>query len=108
MLFPLEILLFLINKMGFIKIGLKSAYFKKNNVDQELIDMVTKPVLRKNAARALRAMCIGMSTRDNKLKANYLLKKLSISKKVPFLLIWGDKDNFIPLLLGKRIANFDG
>ena len=51
-------------------------------------------------------MCIGMSTRDEKLKASYLLTKLSTSKKVPFLLIWGDKDNFIPLFLGKKIANF--
>ena len=51
-------------------------------------------------------MCIGMSTRNNKLKASYLLQKLCISKKVPFLLIWGEKDNFIPLFLGKKIANF--
>ena len=25
--------------------------------------------------------------------------------KIPFLLIWGEKDNFIPLFLGKMIAN---
>ena len=103
-LFPLEIILFLINLLGIIKIGLKSAYFKKDNIDPELIDLVTKPVLRKTAARSLRAMCIGMSTRRKDLKASYLLKKLCTSKKVPFLLIWGDKDNFIPLFLGKKIA----
>ena len=102
---PLEIILFLINKLGFIKIGLKSAYFKKDNVDNELIDIVRKPVLRSTAASSLRAMCIGMSTREKKLKASYLLRRLCISKKVPFLLIWGDKDNFIPLFLGKKIAN---
>jgi pimeloyl-ACP methyl ester carboxylesterase len=104
--FPLEIILFLITKLGFIKLGLNSAYFKKDNIDKELIDLVTKPVLRKTSARSLRAMCIGMSTRDEKYKASYLLRKLSNSKKVPFLLIWGDKDNFIPLFLGKKIANF--
>ena len=102
---PLEMILFLINKLGFIKIGLKSAYFKKDNIDNELIDMVRKPVSRSTAARSLRAMCIGMSTREKKLKASYLLRRLCISKKVPFLLIWGDKDNFIPLFLGKKIAN---
>ena len=79
---------------------------KKNKIDSELIDLVTKPVLRSTAARALRAMCIGMSSRDEKFQASYLLRKLSASKKVPFLLIWGDKDNFIPLFLGKKIANF--
>ena len=50
-------------------------------------------------------MCIGMSLRDERFQSSYLLKKLSASKNVPFLLIWGDKDNFIPLFLGKKIAN---
>ena len=104
--FPLEIILFLITKLGIIKLGLNSAYFKKDNIDRELIDLVTKPVLRGTSARSLRAMCIGMSTRDEKFKASHLLRKLSASKKVPFLLIWGEKDNFIPLFVGKKIANF--
>lgn len=105
-LLPLEVILFLINKLGIIKVGLKAAYFKKTHIDYELIDIVRKPVLRNTAGRSLRAMCIGMSTRGNNLKASYLLRKLSVSKKVPFLLIWGGKDNFTPLFLGKKIANF--
>jgi len=104
--FPLEIILFLITKLGFIKLGLYSAYYKKDNIDRELIDLITRPVLRRSAARSFRAMCIGMSSRDEEFQASYLLGKLSASKKVPFLLIWGDKDNFIPLFLGKKIANF--
>ena len=35
--FPLEIILFLITKLGVIKLGLNSAYFKKDNIDSELI-----------------------------------------------------------------------
>ena len=104
--FPLEIILFLITKLGVIKLGLYSAYFKKENIDSELVDLITKPVLRKTSARSLRAMCIGMSSRDEKFQASHLLRKLSASKKVPFLLIWGEKDNFIPLFVGKKIANF--
>jgi len=104
--FPLEIILFLITKLGVIRLGLNSAYFKKDNIDRELVDLITKPVLRRTSARSLRAMCIGMSSRGEKLHASYLLRKLSLSKKVPFLLIWGDKDNFIPLFVGKKIANF--
>ncbi len=103
--FPLEIVLFLINKLGVINIGLKAAYYKKDHIDSELIDLVRKPVLRRTASNSLRAMCIGMSTREKNLKAYYLLKKLSASKKVPFLLIWGGEDKFIPLFLGKKIAN---
>ena len=105
-LFPLEIILFLITKLGVIRLGLNSAYFKKDNIDHDLVDLVTKPVLRRTSARSLRAMCIGMSSRCEKLQASYLLRKLSTSKKVPFLLIWGDKDNFIPLFVGKKIAKF--
>ena len=104
--FPLEIILFLIIRLGVIRVGLNTAYFKKDNIDRELIDLITKPVLRRTSARSLRAMCIGMSSRDEKFQASYLLRKLSASKKVPFLLIWGDKDNFIPLFVGKKIANF--
>ena len=103
--FPLELILFLINKLGIINLGLNSAYYKKDNLDKELIDIVRKPVLRKTAARSLRAMCIGMSTREDKLKAFYLLERINNEKSVPFLLIWGEKDNFIPLFLGKKIAN---
>ena len=36
--FPLEIILFLITKLGIIKLGINSAYFKKDNIDHELID----------------------------------------------------------------------
>ena len=72
------------NQIRVIKLGLNSAYFKKDNIDRELIDLVTKPVLRRTSARSLRAMCIGMSSRDEKFQASYLLRKLSASKKVPF------------------------
>ena len=72
----------------------------------ELINIIKKPVMRKTAARSLRAMCIGMSIRNHKLKANYLLQVLCEIERIPLLLIWGEKDNFIPLFLGKRIANF--
>ena len=37
--FPLEITLFLVIKLGVIRLGLNSAYFKKDNIDRELIDL---------------------------------------------------------------------
>ena len=87
----MEFILYLITKLGIIKLGLHSAYFKKDNIDSELIDLVTKPVLRRTSARSLRAMCIGMSSRDEKFKASHLLRKLSASKKVPFFVDLGRK-----------------
>ena len=85
----MEIILFLITKLGFIKLGLNSAYFKKDNIDRELIDLVTKPVLRRTSARSLRAMCIGMSSRGENLQASYLLRKLSSYKKSSFFIDLG-------------------
>ena len=105
-LLPIELILFLLVKFGLISLGLISAYHKKYKVDCELINIVKKPVMRNTAAKSLRAMCIGMSTRKDKLKAQYLLNILCKAEKVPLLLIWGERDNFIPLFLGKRIANF--
>ena len=103
---PIEIILFLVRKFGVINLGLNAAYHKKNNINKELIEIVTKPASRKNAAKTLRAMCIGMSIRNEKLKAPYLLKMLCKIQEIPMLLIWGEKDNFIPLFLGKKIAKF--
>ena len=105
-LLPINLILFFVVKLGFIKLGLLSAYHKKDKVDKELINIIKKPVLRNTASRSLRAMCFGMSTRNDKLKASYLLSVLCKSKVIPLLLIWGERDNFIPLFLGKRIANF--
>ena len=104
-LIPIEIILFLIVNLKIIKFGINSAYFKKTNVDETLIKIITKPVKRDTASRALRAMLFGMSTRSNKLKSSYLLNNLNKFKKVPLLIIWGEKDTFIPLFFGKRIAN---
>ena len=104
-LIPIEIILLLLVNLKIIKFGINSAYFKKTNVDETLIKIITKPVKRNTASRALRAMLFGMTTRSTKLKSSYLLNNLSKFKKVPLLLIWGEKDSFIPLFYGKRIAN---
>ena len=102
-LLPIELILFLINKFKLIYYFLNFAYEKKEFIDKELFNLISIPSKRPSAARALRAMCLGMATRSNKLKSSYLLKVISRVKRVPFLLIWGEKDNFIPLNYGKRI-----
>ena len=104
-LIPIEFILFLIVNFKIIQFGINSAYCKKTNVDETLIKIITKPVKRNTSSRALRAMLFGMSTRSNKLKSSYLLDNLNRFKKVPLLIIWGEKDTFIPLFFGKRIAN---
>ena len=103
-LLPIEFILFVINRFKLIYYFLDFAYQKKEFVDKELFNLISIPSKKASAARALRAMCLGMATRSNKLKSSFLLKVISKVKKVPFLLIWGEKDNFIPLNYGKRIA----
>ena len=104
-LLPIEFILFVINRFKLIYYFLNFAYKKKEFIDKELFNLISIPSKRPSAARALRAMCLGMTTRSYKLKASFLLKVICEAKKVPFLLIWGEKDNFIPLNYGKRIAN---
>jgi len=101
---PIEFILFVIDRFKLIYYFLNFAYEKKEFIDKELYTLISKPSKRPSAARALRAMCLGMATRSNKLKSSFLLKVICKVKKVPFLLIWGEKDNFIPLNYGKRIA----
>ena len=103
-LLPIEFILFVINRLKLIYYFLNFAYEKKEFIDYELFNLISIPSKRPSAARALRAMCLGMATRSNKLKSSFLLKVISKVKEVPFLLIWGEKDNFIPLNYGKRIA----
>ena len=103
-LLPIEFLLFAIKRFKLIYYFLNLAYEKKELIDKDLFNLISIPSKRPSAAKALRAMCLGMSTRSNKLKSSFLLKVISKVKKVPFLLIWGEKDNFIPLNYGKRIA----
>ena len=103
-LLPIEFILFVIDKFKLIYYFLDFAYEKKEYIDKELFNLISIPSKRPSAARTLRAMCLGMATRSNKLKSSFLLKVISNVKKVPFLLIWGEKDKFIPLNYGKRIA----
>ena len=100
--FPLEIVLFLVNKFGVINIGLKAAYYKKDHIDSELIDLVRKPVLRRTASNSLRAMCIGMATRK-KFKSLLSIEKTKCLKESSFLLIWEGKINSYLCFLAKRL-----
>jgi len=103
-LLPIEFILFVINRFKLIYYFLNFAYEKKEFIDKELFNLISIPSKRPSASRSLRAMCLGMATRSHKLKSSFLLKVISEVKKVPFLLIWGEKDKFIPLNYGKRIA----
>ena len=78
-LIPIEFILLLIDRFKLIYYFLNIAYEKKEFIDKELFNLISIPSKRPSAARALRAMCLGMATRSNKLKSSFLLKVISLS-----------------------------
>ncbi len=105
-LIPLELLIPIILKTRLIKIALQSAYYSSIKYDSELLKIIIKPAQRRSAAKALRAMCIGMATRKKACTAPFLIKKIETNPiKTPILIAWGRKDNFVPLSIGKKLAN---
>ena len=103
-LLPLELIIPLISRTFIIKGALQFAYFKSIKFDKELLQIVSKPAKRKTAARALRNMCIGMSLRHKSITAPVLLESIdNLSNRPSILLIWGSKDNLVPLKLGQLI-----
>ena len=67
-----------------IKKILKQAYPSGNNVDEELIEILYKPSMRKNSKEAFRGFI--------NLFDDYLATDLFDKVKTPIQLIWGEKD----------------
>ncbi len=105
-LFPFKLLVTFIAKTRLIDIGLQFAYFRSIKEDIALKQIVRKPAQRETASRSLKAMCIGMGTREDVYTAPFLLNCLEkMTERPPFLLIWGRKDKLVPLYIGKRLIN---
>ncbi len=103
-LLPLEIIVPLIARTKLIKIFLGFAYSRNISSDRELEKIIRDPAKKSTAARALRAMCIGMTLRPTYSTAPELLKRLTKkSQKPKILLIWGREDKLVPLSIGKNL-----
>ena len=103
-LLPLEIIVPIISRTFLISKALQLAYFRSIQTDDELKRLIKKPAQKITAARALRAMCIGMSLRSNSITAPDLLIQLSKKSLNPsILLIWGREDKLIPLFLAENL-----
>ena len=104
-LLPLEIFVPLIARTSILRMALQFAYSQSISRDYELLKLVATPAQRRSAPRALRAMCIGMSTRPFSNTAPFLLKQLSESiYRRPILLLWGREDKLVPLNIAKLIT----
>ncbi|HGY5532334.1 MAG TPA: alpha/beta fold hydrolase [Prochlorococcus sp.] len=105
-LLPLELIVPLIAHTPLIKAALQMGYHHSINSDHELLRLIANPARRPTAARALRAMCIGMALRPHGATAPELLKRLDkLLDRPPLLLIWGREDHFVPLKVGQRLQH---
>ena len=103
-LLPLELIVPLIAHSSLIKMALQMGYHHSIDSDHELLHLIAQPARRPTAARALRAMCVGMALRPDSASAPLLLKRLaSRADRPPILLIWGRNDRFVPLKIGQRL-----
>ena len=103
-LLPLGLLVPLISRTALIRLGLQGAYHRSIRHDRELHQLIAAPARRPTAARALRAMSIGMALRPRGATAPALLERLAAApEQIPLLLLWGRQDRFVPLMLGERL-----
>ncbi|MEY2644456.1 MAG: hypothetical protein RLZZ611_1105 [Cyanobacteriota bacterium] len=98
-LLPLELLVPLIARTSLLAVGLRSAYSDPQPVDQELRHLVARPARRAGAARALRAMSIGMALRPRAATAAALLERM----EQPLLVLWGGEDRLVPVRISERL-----
>ncbi|WP_296365920.1 alpha/beta fold hydrolase [Vulcanococcus sp. Clear-D1] len=103
-LLPLELLVPLIARTPLLDLGLRSAYSDQRAVDRELRRLVARPALRPRAARALRAMSIGMALRPHGATAAVLLEQM----RQPLLVLWGSQDRLVPPQISERLHRHKG
>ena len=99
-LLPLGLLLPLIARTPLLDLGLRSAYRNPRPLDLELRRLVARPALRPQAARALRAMSIGMALRPRAATAAPLLARM----RQPLLVLWGSHDRLVPMAISHQLS----
>ena len=100
-LLPLELLVPLIARTPLLDLGLRSAYSDPQAVDPELRRLIARPALRPRAARALRAMSIGMALRPRAATAAPLLRRM----RQPLLVLWGAQDRLVPPQISRQLQH---
>ena len=103
-LIPLQWIVPVIARSKLIRLGLQGAYTASITNDLDLQQLIGRPARRPTAARALRAMTLGMSLRPRGATAPALLEQLATTN-LPMLLLWGQNDRFIPLTIGQQVVH---
>jgi pimeloyl-ACP methyl ester carboxylesterase len=81
----------------------KSAYQLREAVDDELVDVFSRPAYDRGATRALAAMINAKNPESAQLQARIVLPQLT----VPMLLIWGKQDQAVPPALAPKFPRYN-
>lgn len=84
-----------------IRSWVKKAYIDTTSVEDDLVDILSRPAYDQGAAEALRAMVNTMSKRH---VPQYMAKEMLPQLTIPILLVWGQQDIMIPPKLGPLFA----
>ncbi|MBD2328951.1 alpha/beta fold hydrolase [Alkalinema sp. FACHB-956] len=86
-----------------IRSWVKGAYPDTNNIDDELVEILSHPPNEVGAARTLAAMVKGQRQLPPEYTARYALPQISI----PILLVWGLQDTMVPPSLARKFVEFN-
>jgi pimeloyl-ACP methyl ester carboxylesterase len=103
-LLPLELIVPLLAHSPLLALGIQSAYASVVLDDRELERLIARPARRPGAVRSLRAMSIAMALRPAAATAPALLRRL----RRPLLLIWGGRDQLVPLRVAEQVRRLRG
>jgi pimeloyl-ACP methyl ester carboxylesterase len=81
----------------------KSAYQLAAAVDDELVDMFSRPAYDRGATRALAAMINAKNPESAQMQARVVLPQIT----VPMLLIWGKQDQAVPPALAPKFLRYN-
>lgn len=99
----LKPLFFLVRRPKIIRQWAKFAYYDKNKITDELVDILAAPPHDEGADRAFCALVQAVNQPNFGLSAKTLLTNLNI----PILLIWGRQDMMIPVSLASSLAQIN-
>ncbi|MEM7725207.1 MAG: alpha/beta fold hydrolase [Cyanobacteria bacterium P01_A01_bin.45] len=99
----LKPLFYFLRQPNMLRLWAGLAYADKKAVTDELIEILAVPPQDRGSARAFSALFRGTIRADFGPSVKKVLPNLSI----PMLLIWGDKDRFVPPTFAKQFASYN-
>ncbi|MEM9265318.1 MAG: alpha/beta fold hydrolase [Cyanobacteria bacterium P01_F01_bin.13] len=88
-----------VRRPSFIRRVLTSIYQRPERVDDQLVDMFTRPTLERGAARTLCYLVKSRTRAEFSEVTADLIRQVSI----PILLLWGTRDQVLPLAWAQQI-----